>query len=165
MGKKKHNKDKKLHNSDEKLHNSEGPDLSWQENVNLLPEDEVEGGSEIYYLTDEDGNVHSREFLPEELILDEKETEDAIKRNSSYVGRSCVPLRIRRCCSRHSRGIVHLFSDRQMPLSSQTIDIAHSIVNGDGRVRCGGTLTPAQLDWIHTYGDCAVFLLESTILL
>lgn len=44
--------------------------------------------------------------------------------------------------------------------SSQTIDIAHSIVNDDGRVRWEGTLTAAQLDWIHIYGDCAVFFVR-----
>ena len=71
MAKKKHKKDKKLHNSDEKLHNSHELDLSWQETVDLLPEDEVEGGSEIYYFTDEDGNIHSREFLTGELIDNE----------------------------------------------------------------------------------------------
>jgi len=63
MTRNKHNKDKKLHNSDEKLHNSDEPDLSWQETVDLLSEDEAEGGSEIYYFSDEDGNIHSREFL------------------------------------------------------------------------------------------------------
>jgi hypothetical protein len=77
MAKKKHNEDKKLHNFDEKLHYSdishEGPDLSWQEGVDLLPEDEVESGSEIYYFTDEDGNIHSREFLAQELIPDDAE--------------------------------------------------------------------------------------------
>jgi len=45
MVKKKHNEDKKLHNFDEKLHNSHELDLSWQESVDLQPEDEVEGGS------------------------------------------------------------------------------------------------------------------------
>jgi hypothetical protein len=83
MAKKKHNEDKKLHNFDEKLHNSNKLDLSWQEEVDLQPEDEVEGGSEIYYFTDEDGNIHSREFLTEELIPDEKEAGDTIKRDSS----------------------------------------------------------------------------------
>src|SRR5665647_1096114 len=57
MAKKKHNKDKKLYNFDEKLHNSNELDLTWQEEVDLQPEDEVEGGSEIYYFTDEDGNI------------------------------------------------------------------------------------------------------------
>src|SRR5664279_3690757 len=57
----------------EKKHNSHELDLSWQETVDLLPEDEVEGGSEIYYFTDEDGNIHSREFLAEELIDDDVE--------------------------------------------------------------------------------------------
>jgi hypothetical protein len=56
MAKKKHNKDKKLHNSNEL-------GLTWQEEVDLQPEDEVEGGSKIYYFTDEDGNIRSREFL------------------------------------------------------------------------------------------------------
>jgi len=68
MAKKEHNKDRKLHNSDEKLHNSYELDLNWQEAVDLQPEDEVEGGSEIYYFVEEDGNIHSREFLAEELI-------------------------------------------------------------------------------------------------
>jgi integrase len=78
MAKKRHNTDKKLHNFDKKLHNSDvvndrGPDLTWQERVDLLPEDEVEAGSEIYYFTDEDGNIHSHEFLAEELIPDDVE--------------------------------------------------------------------------------------------
>ena len=81
MAKKKHNKDKKLHNFDEKLHNSDvvnnEPDLSWQERVDLEPEDEVESGSEIYYFTDGDGNVHSREFLAEELVPDDIENREA----------------------------------------------------------------------------------------
>jgi len=83
MDKRKYNKDKMLHNFDEKLHNSNELDLTWQEEVDLQPEDEVEGGSEIYYFTDEDGNIHSREFLTEELTLDENEAEDTIKRKSS----------------------------------------------------------------------------------
>ncbi len=82
MAKKKHNADKKLHNSDEKLHNSDEPDLAWQETTELLPEDEVEGGSEVYYFTDENGNIHSREFLAEELVPDESEIEDSSKRKS-----------------------------------------------------------------------------------
>jgi len=78
MVKKKHNKDKKLHNSDEKLHNLNELDLSWQETVDLLPEDEEESGSEIYYYTDENVNIHSREFLAEELIGDDiKDLEDS----------------------------------------------------------------------------------------
>ena len=78
MAKKKHKKDKKLHNFGETLHNSQELDLSWQETVDLIPEDEFEGGSEIYYSVDEDGNVHSREFLAEELIEgDSKGLEDA----------------------------------------------------------------------------------------
>jgi hypothetical protein len=83
MTKKKHNEDEKLHNFDEKLHNSPELDLTWQEEVDLQPEDEVEGGSEIYYFTNEDGNIRSREFLTEELISDEKEVEGTIKRKSS----------------------------------------------------------------------------------
>jgi hypothetical protein len=83
MAKKKHNKDKKLHNSHEKLHNSHEPDLTWQETTDLAPEDEIEGGSEIYYFTDEDGNIHSREFLAEELIPDEGEVEGSPKRKPS----------------------------------------------------------------------------------
>ncbi|MFZ0010848.1 MAG: hypothetical protein WAL97_02920 [Halobacteriota archaeon] len=59
MTRNKHNKDKKLHNSDEKLHNSHEPDLTWQEMTDLSPEDDVAGGSEIYYFTDEDGNINS----------------------------------------------------------------------------------------------------------
>jgi hypothetical protein len=47
MAKKKDKKEKKLHNSDEKLHNSNELDLSWQETVDLQPEDELEGGSEL----------------------------------------------------------------------------------------------------------------------
>ena len=41
MARNKHNKEKKLHNSDE-------PGLSWQEAIDLLPEDEAEGGSESF---------------------------------------------------------------------------------------------------------------------
>jgi hypothetical protein len=80
MARNKHNKDTKLHNSDEKLHNSQEPDLTWQEITDLSPEDEIEGGPEIYYFTDEDGNVHSREFLAEELIADESEVEGSPER-------------------------------------------------------------------------------------
>jgi hypothetical protein len=78
--KKKHNKDKKLHNSHEKLHNSHEPELTWQEKTDLSPEDDIEGGSEIYHFTDEDGNIHSREFLTEELIPDEGEVKRSPKR-------------------------------------------------------------------------------------
>jgi hypothetical protein len=90
VAKKRHNEDKKLHNSEEKLHNSdisnEGPDLTWQEAVDLLPEDEVDAGSEIYYFTDEDGYIHSREFLAQELIDDDaRDLEDSLKRKSSHV--------------------------------------------------------------------------------
>jgi hypothetical protein len=83
MAKKKHNKDKKLHNSDEKLHNSNELDLSWQETVDLQPEDELEGGSEIYYSVDEDGNIQSREFLAEELIEDEVEGSEVSQEEKS----------------------------------------------------------------------------------
>ena len=69
-----------MHNSDEKLHNSDELDLTWQETIDLLPEDEVEGGSEIYYFTDEEGNIHSLEFLAEERIQDENEVEGSPKR-------------------------------------------------------------------------------------
>jgi hypothetical protein len=44
--------------------------------------------------------------------------------------------------------------DRSSP---HTIDIAHSTVKNDGQVFWKGTLTAAQLDWIHTYGGRAVF--------
>lgn len=47
--------------------------------------------------------------------------------------------------------------DRSSP---HTIGIAHSIVNRDGQVIWKGTLTAAQLDWIHTYGDFAVFFVR-----
>ncbi len=47
--------------------------------------------------------------------------------------------------------------DRSSPY---TIDIAHSIVNSDGQVRWQGTLSAAQLDWIHTYGDSAIFFVR-----
>ncbi len=82
MAKKRHNKDKKLHNFDEKLHNSdvvhEGPpDLSWHERVDLASEDEVESSAEIYSYSDEDGNIHSREFLAEELIPEDVEDREA----------------------------------------------------------------------------------------
>jgi hypothetical protein len=55
---------KKKHDEGEKLDNPDAPDLTWQEAVDLLPEDEVKGGSEICYFTNEDGNIHSREFPP-----------------------------------------------------------------------------------------------------
>jgi hypothetical protein len=83
MTRNKHNKDKKLHNSNEKLHNSHEPDLTRQEMTDLSPEDEIEGGPEIYYFTDEDGNIHSREFLAEELIPDKSEVEGSPKRKPS----------------------------------------------------------------------------------
>jgi len=82
MAKKRHKKDKKLHNS---LCNSTEPDLSWQEAVDLLPEDEADRGSEIYYFTDEDGNIHSREFLAQELIPnDDEDLKDLLKRKPNY---------------------------------------------------------------------------------
>ncbi|MGD0171023.1 MAG: hypothetical protein ABSB81_02685 [Halobacteriota archaeon] len=84
MAKKKHKEDKKLHNSDEKLHNSHEPELTWQEMTDLAPEDEIEGGSEIYYFTDEDGNIHSREFLVEELIPNESDVEGSPLRRPSW---------------------------------------------------------------------------------
>jgi hypothetical protein len=82
-GEKKHNEDKKLHNSEEELHNSNRPDLNWQESIDLLPKDKVEGGPEIYYSVDEDGKIHWREFLAEELIPDENGMKDSFKTNSS----------------------------------------------------------------------------------
>jgi hypothetical protein len=92
MAEKRYKKDKKLHNFDEKLHNSDvvsdEPDLTWQERVDLMPEDEVESGSEIYYFTDEDGNIHSREFLAEELISDDVEDrEESLKSRHEKVQR------------------------------------------------------------------------------
>ena len=105
MAEKKHNKDKKLHNFDEKLHNSHELDLSWQETVDLLPEDEVEGGSEIYYFTDEDGNIHSREFLAEELIDDDVEdlevSQEGKSRSTTQKQVTAIPqfgCRIRSLC-------------------------------------------------------------------
>ncbi len=47
--------------------------------------------------------------------------------------------------------------DRSSP---HTIDIAHSTVNRDGQVHWKGTLAAAQLDWIHTYGDSAIFVVR-----
>ena len=73
---------KKNHKKDKKLHNFDAPDLTWQEMNDLSPEDEIEGGSEIYYFTDEDGNINSREFLAEELI-NESEVEGSPKRKPS----------------------------------------------------------------------------------
>jgi hypothetical protein len=70
MTRDKHNKDTKLRNFDEKLHNSHEPELTWQEKTDLSPEDDIEGGSEIYYFTDEDGDIHSRGFRTKELIPD-----------------------------------------------------------------------------------------------
>jgi hypothetical protein len=82
MAKKSDKKDKKLHNL---LHNSTEPDLSWQEAVDLLPEDEAESGSEIYYFTDEDGNIHSREFLAEDLVpADDEDLKDLLQRKPRY---------------------------------------------------------------------------------
>jgi hypothetical protein len=82
MSKKQPKKDEKLHNFDEKLHNSHELDLSWQETVDLRPEDEAEGGSDIYYFVDEDCNIHSREFLAEELVDD-----DAKDAGASFEGK------------------------------------------------------------------------------
>ena len=44
-----------MHNFDEELHNNHELDLSWQETVDLQPEDETDGGSDVYYFVDEDG--------------------------------------------------------------------------------------------------------------
>ncbi|MDD1721704.1 MAG: hypothetical protein LUP95_06950, partial [Euryarchaeota archaeon] len=48
-------------------------------------------------------------------------------------------------------------NDRSSPCS---IEIAHSIVNGDGQVHWKGTLSAAQIEWIHTYGDSAIFFVR-----
>jgi hypothetical protein len=42
-----------------------------------------QGGPETYYFTDEDGNVHSREFLAQELIPEKSEIEGSPKRKPS----------------------------------------------------------------------------------
>jgi hypothetical protein len=42
--------------------------------TDMLQEDEIEGGSEIYY-TDENGNTRSREFLSQELVSDQSKVE------------------------------------------------------------------------------------------
>ncbi|MGZ4929314.1 MAG: hypothetical protein ACXV76_13760 [Halobacteriota archaeon] len=47
--------------------------------------------------------------------------------------------------------------DRSSP---HTIAIAHSIVKSDGQVHWEGTLTAAQLDWIHACSDCAIFFVR-----
>ncbi len=66
---------KKKHDEDKKLHNSHELDLSWQEAVDLQPEDEKEDGPEIYYFVDQDGNIRSREFLSEgTLFIDSQRT-------------------------------------------------------------------------------------------
>jgi hypothetical protein len=44
--------------------------------------------------------------------------------------------------------------------SPYTLDIAQSIVHSDGQVVWKDSLTLAQLDWIHNYGDCAVFFVR-----
>lgn len=44
--------------------------------------------------------------------------------------------------------------------SPHYIAIAHSTVNNGGQVHWEGTLTAAQLDWIHAYGDGAVFFVR-----
>ena len=64
------------------MHNSHEPDLTWQEMTDLSPEDEIEGGPEIYYFTVEDSNIHSREFLAEELIPDESKVEGSPTRKT-----------------------------------------------------------------------------------
>ena len=71
------------HNKDKKLHNSHEPELTWQEKTDLSPEDDIKGGSEIYYFSDEDGNIHSREFLTKELIPDEGEVKRSPKKEPS----------------------------------------------------------------------------------
>jgi hypothetical protein len=44
--------------------------------------------------------------------------------------------------------------------SPHHIDRAHSTVNNSGRVHLEGTLTAAQLDWIHANGDDAIFFVR-----
>jgi hypothetical protein len=44
--------------------------------------------------------------------------------------------------------------------SPRHIAIAHSTVNKSGRVLLEGTLTAAQLDWIHANGDDAIFFVR-----
>ena len=44
--------------------------------------------------------------------------------------------------------------------SQHHIAIAHSTVNNSGRVHLEGTLTAAQLDWIHSNGDDAIFFVR-----
>jgi len=41
------------------------------------------------------------------------------------------------------------------------IAVARSTVNNGGRVHWEGTLTAAQLTWIHAYGDGAVFFVRN----
>jgi hypothetical protein len=45
--------------------------------------------------------------------------------------------------------------------SPHYVDIARSTVNNGGRVHWEGTLTAAQLTWIHAYGDGAVFFVRN----
>jgi hypothetical protein len=45
--------------------------------------------------------------------------------------------------------------------SPHYVAIAYSVVNNSGQVHWKGTLTAAQLDWIHAYGDGAVFFVRS----
>ncbi|MGA7076649.1 MAG: hypothetical protein WBZ42_08935 [Halobacteriota archaeon] len=44
--------------------------------------------------------------------------------------------------------------------SPHYVAIAHSTVNNGGRVHLEGTLTAAQLDWIHANGDDAIFFVR-----
>jgi hypothetical protein len=46
--------------------------------------------------------------------------------------------------------------------SSHYVDIAYSTVSNSGMVHLEGTLTAAQLEWIHAFGDGAVFFLRGT---
>jgi hypothetical protein len=45
--------------------------------------------------------------------------------------------------------------------SPHYVPIARSTVDNGGRVHWEGTLTAAQLTWIHAYGDGAVFFVSS----
>jgi hypothetical protein len=44
--------------------------------------------------------------------------------------------------------------------SPHYVTIAHSTVDNGGQVHWEGPLTAAQLDWIHAYGDAAVFFVR-----
>lgn len=72
-----------MHNSGDELHNSNDLDLMWLEAIDLSPDDEVAGGPEIYYFTDENGNIHSHEFFAQELIPDEHAIDGSLEGNQA----------------------------------------------------------------------------------